>query len=222
MTKALSRFFLGMLLVSSPCLADTVKVLAIEKNKAVVRINNLEEQVMAPDSVVDGVRFVRISGRSAEFVIQGMPYSLAVGELAMIMSRSYVAQPPRVPKVIQIRESRNGQYLVDGTINGVPVRFQVDTGANTVAISPAEAGRIGISFWNGKRGVGNTAAGKVESFSGNCGEIALGSIRVANVLCSVLVSADSGALSTAALLGMSFLRHVNMKQEKGILTLSQD
>ena len=222
MRKGIALCILAVLLISLPGFADMVQVLAIKRGKVVVNINNLEGQIMAPNSVIDGVRFVRAFGNDAEFVIQGDLYSLPIGELAVIVKKRAVMQRPVAPKVVQIRENLKGQYLVDGTINGIPVRFHVDTGANTVAMSPAEAGRIGISFWNGRRGVGGTASGKVESFTGNCGDITVGLIHVPNVVCTVLVSSDSGVLSDAALLGMSFLRHVKMKQENGTLTLSQD
>ncbi len=43
-----------------------------------------------------------------------------------------------------IRAGQGGQFLVDADVDGVPVRFVVDTGATRVVLSPEDAKRVGL------------------------------------------------------------------------------
>jgi aspartyl protease family protein len=43
-----------------------------------------------------------------------------------------------------ILKSADGHYWADGRVNGAPIRFLVDTGATAVALTPADAERLGF------------------------------------------------------------------------------
>jgi aspartyl protease family protein len=45
----------------------------------------------------------------------------------------------------RLRRSDDGLFYVTARVNGVPVRFLVDTGATMVVLTPADARRIGIA-----------------------------------------------------------------------------
>ena len=45
---------------------------------------------------------------------------------------------------LAFRPAMDGHFYVEGRIDGVPVRFLVDTGASWVVLSPADARRIGL------------------------------------------------------------------------------
>jgi len=98
--------------------------------------------------------------------------------------------------------SRDGHFYLDVMVNGVPMRFMIDTGASDIVLSLEEARRIGI---NPKKLIFNrpyqTANGM--SFGANItlDEIEVGNTKFNNVSASVN-NADMGT----SLLGMSFLR----------------
>lgn len=50
----------------------------------------------------------------------------------------------------EIGRSQDGLFYVTGSVNGVNVRFVVDTGATVVVLTPADASRAGVKFDNGK------------------------------------------------------------------------
>src|SRR5690606_7433541 len=45
-----------------------------------------------------------------------------------------------------ISASEGGGFHVYGAVNGVPIRFLVDTGASSIVLSPADAKRLGIDL----------------------------------------------------------------------------
>lgn len=108
-------------------------------------------------------------------------------------------------QVISFPVSRGGHFLVDATVDGVPVRFLVDTGASDVVLSPADAQRIGfdpssMAFTQ----IYETANGTVSGAPVRLGYIELGPIRVEDVRASV-----NGADMDRSLLGMSFLKRLS-------------
>ena len=57
-----------------------------------------------------------------------------------------------------------GQYRVQITVGGQPVTALVDTGASVIAISSAQADRLGIDYLAGQQGQVVTANGRATSF----------------------------------------------------------
>ncbi|OFW80678.1 MAG: hypothetical protein A2887_03320 [Alphaproteobacteria bacterium RIFCSPLOWO2_01_FULL_40_26] len=103
---------------------------------------------------------------------------------------------------ITINLAQDGHFYIDVRVNGVPVRFMIDTGASDIVISVQEARRIGIDT---KKLIFNkayqTANGMSFGASIMLNEIEIGNIKFRNVSASVN-NADMGM----SLLGMSFLR----------------
>ena len=52
---------------------------------------------------------------------------------------------------------RDGHFISEGTINGISVRFVVDTGATAVAMNSREAGHLGLNYRTGTRARASTA-----------------------------------------------------------------
>ena len=102
---------------------------------------------------------------------------------------------------ITFRRGRDRHFHVDAMVDGVKVRFLVDTGATSVVLTPDDARRLGfdparLSFTR----VYSTANGTVRGAPVRLGEIRVGSISVRNVGASV-----NGVDMNQSLLGMSFL-----------------
>ena len=63
-------------------------------------------------------------------------------------------------QVIEIPAARDGHYYLQGAVNGVPLRFMVDTGATYVSVSGKFAAQAGLP--EGVKGYFGTANGTVE------------------------------------------------------------
>lgn len=73
--------------------------------------------------------------------------------------RSKLASGSLPADPLQIGRSHNGLFYVDGTVNNVPVRFAVDTGASVVVLNAADASRIGLANPQNRGARIRTAAG---------------------------------------------------------------
>jgi len=107
-----------------------------------------------------------------------------------------------------------GHFIAEGAINGGPVRFVVDTGATVVALPAHEARRLGIDYRKGRPGTTRTAGGIVPVFRVTLDRVKVGGIELHSVEGLVI---EQGL--DVALLGMSFLGRVEMRNEGQTMTL---
>jgi len=125
--------------------------------------------------------------------------------------------PPPVQVVgadaIELKRSRDGHFHINGTIQGTPVRYLIDTGASSVSISQELATRIGLGC--DVAATFHTANGTVEGCNSRVTELEFGPFRIANAAVAILPE-----LTSDALLGMNALRKVRMEQEADRLRLS--
>jgi len=119
-----------------------------------------------------------------------------------------------VREVILMR-NRAGHYVADGSINGKRATFLVDTGATDVAVPLDLAQRLGLA--RGRSSVSRTANGNVKTWSTRLDEVRLGPLSMRNVRASIL----PGMKGDDVLLGMSFLKHLELVQRGRKLTLRQ-
>jgi len=106
------------------------------------------------------------------------------------------------------------RYEAQGTINGQPVIFLVDTGATDVAMPESAARALGLEF--GPRVTVMTAAGPAAAWITRLDEVTVGGIRRENVRATVTSGNFNGIL-----LGMSFLKHYNLQQQDGRLVIRE-
>lgn len=113
---------------------------------------------------------------------------------------------------LRIPVARDGHFYLEGAVNGVPVRFLVDTGASYVTVDAALARGAGLPV--GTPAVFSTAAGPVE------GAIARSRlVRAACLEVSGLSVAVNPGLGDVALLGQNFLRQFEVTQTRSELLL---
>ncbi|MGD9917669.1 MAG: TIGR02281 family clan AA aspartic protease [Paenirhodobacter sp.] len=95
----------------------------------------------------------------------------------------------------------DGHYYLTATVNGVDLRFLVDTGASGVTLTQRDAARVGIDTANlAYTGMASTANGTVAMAPVRLDTLDLGPIHASNVRAAV----NGGELDTS-LLGMSYL-----------------
>lgn len=107
---------------------------------------------------------------------------------------------------IELERDRGGHYRVPGEINGHAVTLLVDTGATDVAISERMARSMGLDF--GPRTTVMTAAGPAPAWKTRLDWVSAGGLRRENVRATI-----TPGLGNEVLLGMSFLKHFEMRQQ---------
>lgn len=118
---------------------------------------------------------------------------------------------------ISFPAGRNGHFFIEASVNGEPVRFLVDTGASSVALSQTDARRLGfapetLTFDQPTQ----TANGPALSARVRLDRVAVGPVVVEDVRATV-----SNANLNQSLLGMSFLSRIGgYRVEAGRLILT--
>lgn len=179
---------------------------------ALLVINGKAKNV-AVGSTVDGVKLISVSGNDAIVEIQGKRVALQLGGAPANLGGTASAGNGQQ---IKLFAQTGGHFITSGTINGRTVNFVVDTGATDVAISEAEANRIGLDYKNGRLTYGSTANGMIVAYKVSLATVRIGDVQVYNVDASVLP-----ASMPYVLLGNSFLQRFQMRRENDLLTLDK-
>lgn len=116
---------------------------------------------------------------------------------------------------IVLERNRMGHYLAEGTINGERVRFLVDTGATFVSIPSSLAEKLNLQPGFARQS--KTANGTITTYDVRLNTVTLGDIRQDNVVANL----NPHMQDSDVLLGMSFLKHLELIQRDGQLTLRQ-
>jgi aspartyl protease family protein len=114
---------------------------------------------------------------------------------------------------VVLKRNRAGHYVAPGFINGIAVTFLIDTGATYVAVSSSLADKAGLQ--RGMSAQSRTASGVVRSWLTVIDQLQLGPIEMRDVRATILPSMPDDEV----LLGMSFLKHLTLKQQDGELVI---
>ncbi len=118
-------------------------------------------------------------------------------------------------KEISLQRNVYGHYVTNGTINGHPVVFLLDTGASDVAIPVSLANEIGLL--KGQAVYVKTANGNTEAYRTRLDSVALGDIVRYDLSATILPN----IAGKEVLLGMNFLKHFEIIQKGKTLTIRQ-
>lgn len=114
---------------------------------------------------------------------------------------------------VVLKRNRQGHYVAPGTVNGKPVTFLVDTGASAVALPLEVARGLGLRLRPGGRS--KTANGIVDTWFTRIDSLRIGNLHAQDIQAVVMPNMPGEEV----LLGMSFLRRVELIQRDGNLTL---
>ncbi|MDY6978712.1 MAG: TIGR02281 family clan AA aspartic protease [Pseudomonadota bacterium] len=116
---------------------------------------------------------------------------------------------------VVLKQNRYGHYVANGRINGQQVTFLLDTGATDIAIPAQVANRLGLE--RGRQVTFQTANGLARGYATRLDSVSLGHIRLTDLPASINPNVSGDEI----LLGMSFLKHLELNQKDNILTLRQ-
>ena len=216
------------LLVSTGATALDVNVVGLFPNKAVVQIDGGALQTLSVGQKTrDDIILLSVGRDGAMFDIQGRRVALAIGPARRQTSPAAATQtnlaaatqtsPAAAANYAVVPTNDRGDLVADGEVNGMPVRFAVDTGATFITLPAREASRLGLDYHNGQKLVMETANGNVFAYRLKLDTVRVGGVAVHNVD-AVITEGNSLPI---ALLGMSFLNRTDMKREGSILTLTK-
>ena len=168
-----------------------------------------EPRTLEVGATAKGVRLVALEDGRAVVETAGRRQTLQLGAAPARIVSSTEQQ-----RYIVMASGPDGHYTTPGTINGQATSFLIDTGATSVALSQAEAERLGLRFVNGKRVVTQTANGIVPAYVIDLASIRIGDVEVRNVSAIVIP-----ARMPHVLLGNSFLNRFQMRRENDVMTL---
>ena len=189
-----------------------VEAVGLFKDRAMIRVLGKEHYLTLGQTSPEGATLVESDAQHAVVRYKDETYRLTLSDRV-----GGVFQPPSQTS-LSIAPDNIGQYRAQGTINGRPADFLVDTGASLVAISERSAKEMGIQYTTSQeRAPVVTAQGQIDSYLVDLDTLTVGGIQTTHVRAAVI----PGDYPLEVLLGMSFLHKVKMEQQAGVMVLRQ-
>lgn len=198
------------LLLSSALAAQEVGLAGIIGSKALLKIDGGAPRAVPVGATVDGVKVVSVQGEQVVVEINGRKRPLKVGQNAVGVAASSDSDR------LVLQADGQGHFFTTGTINGVSVRFLVDTGASMISLGASDARRMGLDFNRGQKGISQTANGQVV-----VSKIQLDNVRIGGMTLHQVDAVIHQTDLPIALLGMSVLNRMEMQRDGSTMTLKK-
>jgi len=206
---------IGALLWPALVAAQTVSMAgSIGETKALLMINGAPH-TLSVGSTIKGVTLKRVMPGQAEIEIAGKTLLVAMGGAPASVGGGG-GGGGATGREILIAAGPGGHFVTSGQINGKSVQFMVDTGATVIALGRGEAERIGIDWKQGRPGMGQTAAGVVNTYSVSLTSVRIGDVEVFGVNAMIM----PGEMPFV-LLGNSFLSRFSMRRDSNVMRLEK-
>ncbi len=193
--------------------ADVALIGVIGDKAAVLAVSGGEPKTLKVGQKWNGITVVSVEKTRAVIEVAGVKRVLALGQHHRGAGGP---APSQSLQSVTLAADPSGHFIADGSINGVGLRLVVDTGATYIALPGPQADALGIEYRRAPRGVTQTANGAVAVYRVRLDRVRVGGIELSGVDGIVI---EEGL--PVALLGMSFLNHVNMRREGGTMTLTR-
>jgi len=205
---------LGQVVVGAASAANVV-VLGLFNESAVLRVDGKLRKLAIGQTTPEGIRLLDANSEYAVLEQDGSRRHYPVGR--SVPASYSVAKRRTTPTTLHTEIAPiDGFYRSAGRINGKDVNFIVDTGATWVSLNSAEAARLGIDYRaQGQRRRVETAMGYTDAYLVSLERVAVGGVELENVEAAVL----EGTSPSEVLLGMSFLKRVNLQSSGRALLL---
>jgi len=209
---SIRNFIFSLLLfgLSYPLFAiEDIAVLSLIGDKAILRIDGVHRVIHEGEETPEGLKLIAIEDdrRSIRIWIDSgvQTYQLGFGT-------------DTTDGTLEVVPDDNGMYLTSGKINDIPVSFIVDTGATFVTLNKNIADQLGIDYRQASRQEkAETANGPTHVYIVMLDEIQVGEI----ILRKVEAAVHGSDYPSVSLLGMSFLKQMDILRDGSILRLYQ-
>ena len=202
---------LCLVLVSGTGAAQDVGLAGVMGSRALLMIDGGEPQAVAIGQSLAGVKVVSVQGDQVVVEIGGKKRPLRVGQHAI----GTAAAADGSGKIVMTADNQ-GHFVTTGSVNGVAVRFLVDTGATMISLGASDARRVGLDFNRGQKGMTQTANGQSV-----VSKVQLDTVRIGDVTLHNVDALIHQAEMPVALLGMSFLNRMEMQRDGSTMTLKR-
>ena len=194
------------LFVAAAAWAQSVFVVSLSSSQAQIVVNGTAARSLwIGETSPEGVTLSDIRSGLASFEAGGRRFTLGLGQ-------SSVAETV-------LRASSSGHFFANAALNGVTFPAVIDTGATFVVLNGDQAERMGIDLRQSRRVTTHTANGPVPAYVITLASVQVGEIGLLDVPAMVL---EGGAEKLpAVLIGMSFLKHFEMRRAGQTMTLTR-
>ena len=194
-------------------MAQTVGLSGMMGGKALLIVDGGAPKTVAAGETFKGVKVVSTQGDQATIEINSKQHTLRVGDAPASVGGSGIGASGN--RVV-LTAGSGGHFFAMGQINGKTTQMVVDTGATSVAISMAEAQRLGLDYKSGQMIPMSTANGVIRGWL-----IKLSSVRVGDVSVHGVDAVVSSGSMPYVLLGNSFLTHFQMTRANDQMVLEK-
>ena len=192
--------------------AQSVTLTGTIGSRAILIVNGGAPKTLAVGETFQGVKLVALQGEQATVEAEGKRVALRMDTPVSIGGGSSGGGGTR----IVLPASSGGHFMAQGAINGRTVNFMLDTGATTIAMSAADAQRIGLDFSKGQPVRMNTANGIAPGY-----RLRLASVRVGDVEVYDVDAIVSQQPMPYILLGNSFINRFSMRRDADQMVLEK-
>jgi aspartyl protease family protein len=189
---------------------DIALIGVIGRKAAVFAIDGGDPKAVKVGQTWNGITVLEVRHDNATIESEGKRHVLQLG------AHHRGTPPPMTQAAVVLPADDRGHFFTEGQVNGLPLRFLVDTGASMVVLSSAEAQRLGVEYRHAPKTSVQTAGGTIKAYLITLDRVKVGSIELSSVDGLVV---EEG--SPVALLGMSFLNRVEMRRNGDSMTLTR-
>lgn len=211
-------FSIGTVVPQISLAIENIIINGLFKDKVVVTIDGKQQILKKNKLTPEGVKLIKSNSKEAIIEIDGISKIFTLDEKIgnTFKTTSDDKNTISIRKRAIIKGDANGMYLTKGQINGKTVEFLVDTGATYVSMSSDLAKQLKIKYEKGNKIQLETAKGMSIAYEIKLKKVKVGDIELYNIL--GVVSDD---MPNITLLGMSFLRKLDMKRKGKTMILEK-
>ena len=205
------RHCMAVLLAAASCAAsasDIALIGVIGRKAAVLALDGGDPKTVKLGQTWNGITVLEVEHDRATIEVDGEKHTLPLG------AHHRAAPAPLTQAAVVLPADGRGHFFAEGSVNGVALRFLVDTGASMVMLPADDARRLGIDYLAAPKTRVQTAAGPISAYLITLDRMRVGAIEL-NGIDGIVV--DQGG--QMPLLGMSFLNRVEMRRNGDSMTL---
>ncbi len=192
--------------------AQSVALSGVLGSKALVVVDGSAPKALGVGETHLGVKLVSVNGDQAVIEIKNQRSTVRVGDAPVSVG---ARRDPSSSNKIVLPVGSGGHFMAQGSINGRPIQFMVDTGATSVAMGVSDAKRMGIDYLKGQPMRMGTANGIAQGWRVKLNSVRIGDVEVYEV------EAVVGPDMPFALLGNSFLSRFSMNRTSDQMVLER-